>query len=299
MKLKLVAFLIFGLMLFAAFASKPAMATQSYTATYKKGDDIGVTVDGKPDEWKDVPQIDVTLESAVEGTSTTSAHLKAMFSDKDIAFLFIVDDDFDYEDVSKGGSHHGSGAVALLFVLEGGADAAFMGGASTDPNNRYRNDTSVGTVDIWHFELDWGENTKDTVGDMWADMPGNQREDKGTEPSQISGAWSFVPKSGTTKSNGTEGTWYFEMMRPLTTNDNEDVQFEKGQKYFMNMAYWDADFDGEHSGWADEDHRVLDETEDVIELSLSTGGGSAPGFEAFILLAAIVPVTIVYLKKRN
>lgn len=49
-----------------------------------------------------------------------------------------------------------------------------------------------------------------------------------------------------------EGTWYWEISRPLTTNDPQDAQFTPGGTAKLALAYWDPDETPD--GWTDSGH---------------------------------------------
>jgi hypothetical protein len=62
-----------------------------------------------------------------------------------------------------------------------------------------------------------------------------------------------------------DGTWYFEMARPLQTGDAQDAQFVVGSTALLSLAYWDADFSFE--GWDDASH-VQSSNQGWIEVTL-------------------------------
>jgi hypothetical protein len=64
---------------------------------------------------------------------------------------------------------------------------------------------------------------------------------------------------------GADGTWYFEMSRPLQTGDAQDAQFEVGATALLALAYWDADNSVE--GWDDAEH-VQTSNQGFIEVTL-------------------------------
>jgi hypothetical protein len=62
-----------------------------------------------------------------------------------------------------------------------------------------------------------------------------------------------------------DGTWYFEMSRPLQTGDAQDAQFTVGGTGLLAMAYWDPDYGFE--GWEAESH-VVSATDGWIQVTL-------------------------------
>ena len=73
-----------------------------------------------------------------------------------------------------------------------------------------------------------------------------------------------------------DGTYTFEMRRPLVTDDAQDAAFAAGEEALMALAYWDADNSPE--GWDDAEH-VQSSNQDWIVVTLAsggTGGGTTP-----------------------
>ncbi|MHA2105692.1 MAG: ethylbenzene dehydrogenase-related protein [Candidatus Hodarchaeales archaeon] len=295
---------LIGLMAILLMITSPSLgAVTEYDATYKSGD-LGIAIDGEAGDWADVDKATVTLKPAVTGTGSYSASVQSVWNDTHIAFLISVVDDLDFEDIHPphNGSHRKSAALGVLFVIDGGADAVRMGGTGD-----HANETSAGLVDIWHWELDHDMGTVEGgFNDDDATAGGNDpagnlddeyathsedRHDDDTE-NNLMGAWGH-----TGSTNGTAGTWYFEIVRPLTNSDTKDVQFVSEESYFMNLAYWDADEIGDHAGWTDDGHYVLESGDDAIKLTLAKPAAT-PGFEIIYAIGGFLALGILVRRKR-
>ena len=106
-------------------------------------------------------------------------------------------------------------------------------------------ETSLGVVDIWHWELDCGPGEMTGGGDRgsgddpecnfddeYAPNPEDREDDGGgdtpnnpTGENSLSGVWKHTAAAA-----GGDGTWIFEMSRPLQTGDTQDAQFASGEK---------------------------------------------------------------------
>jgi hypothetical protein len=132
-------------------------------------------------------------------------------------------------------------------------------------------EVSLGMVDIWHWELDCaagalsggggiagGDDPDCNLDDEYATDP-ETREDDGkadegevlndTAENSLAGVWEHTASA---EGAGAEGTWIFEMSRPLQTGDSEDAQFASGGTALIALAYFDADETLE--GWTDTGH---------------------------------------------
>jgi hypothetical protein len=126
-------------------------------------------------------------------------------------------------------------------------------------------EASLGVVDIWHWELDCGPGEMTGGGDTgddpecnfddeYAPNPGDREDDGGgdtpnnpTGENSLSGVWKHTATAA-----GGDGTWIFEMSRPLQTGDTQDAQFASGEKALLALAYFDPSETPE--GWTDAGH---------------------------------------------
>ena len=221
--------------------------------------DAEIVVDGDAADWADVDGLSMTLHAiSDEDFESKEALVKVAHDGDNIYLLLEVEDDYDWDPDDP----HFSASSAVQWAVEEGAGEA-MG--STDADR----ETSLGLVDIWHWELECaaGEDSGGAVADAGADNdPGNdsgcnfddeyatQTEERhdddgdGAENSLL-GVWQH-----TSTTTDEAGTWTFEIMRPLHTHDAQDTDFEVGSSALMALAYWDAD--GGPDGWEDEFHVV-------------------------------------------
>lgn len=218
-----------------------------------------IVTDGDASDWADIDGMDMTLfPISDESFETKEAVLKVAHDDEFVYVLFQVDDDYNWDAEDP----HLSGSSAVQWAIDPGAGEA-MG--STDEDR----ETSLGLVDIWHWELECaaGEQSGGAVsGPGDGKDPGNDagcnfddeyatktesREDDNGEGAENSllGVWTH-----TSDTADEDGTWTFEMQRPLATADEHDIQLEAGSSALLALAYWDADTGPE--GWEDEFHVV-------------------------------------------
>lgn len=225
-----------------------------------------ITVDGDNSDWASITGVDVTL-SQPDYTGTDfdepnevadmSATVKMAMDSSNIYVLYEVDDDYDYDP----NDHNFSAALAVMFLIDAAA-GPHMG--ADDPDY----ETGLGMVDIWHWELDCdysvtsgggdtgsGDDPDCNLDDEFATDPETREDDGGGDTANaaaensISGIWEH---SGRASGVGTDGTWTFELSRPLQTGDPEDAQFAAGGTSQMALAYFDADESLE--GWTDTGH---------------------------------------------
>jgi hypothetical protein len=216
-----------------------------------------ITVDGDDSDWADIDGLAMTL-SAIgdEDFPSQESVLKVAHDDTNVYVLMQVDDDFDLDLADP----HLSASSAIQWAVESGAGEA-MG--STDDDR----ETSLGLVDIWHWELECaaGEVSGGATSDAGeGNDPGNdaacnfddeyarateEREDDNGDGAEnsLAGSWSH-----TSSVVGEAGTWTFEISRPLNTGDAQDAQFEAGSSARVAIAYWDADTGPD--GWEDKFH---------------------------------------------
>lgn len=219
-----------------------------------------MTVDGDPSDWAGVDGIAVMLEP-IEGKPEVphQATAKVAYDDEFVYVLMTVDDDYDW----NADDLHLTAAPSVMWAIDPAA-GAHMGVEEHDGEG-----PSLGMVDIWHWELqcDAGVEQGGRVSDAGeGNAPGNDdacnfddewstdpetREDDNGDGAENSLLGVFTHSAQTT---GADGTWYFEMSRPLDTGDAGDATFAAGSDMLMALAYWDADSTAE--GWDDDDHVI-------------------------------------------
>jgi len=156
--------------------------------------------------------------------------------------------------------HNLSAAVAVQFSIDDPA-APHMGAEEPDL------DTSLGMVDIWHWELDCapgaasgggtgtGDDPECNLDDEYATRPEVREDDGGGDlvnadaENSLSGVWEHSARAS---GAGADGTWIFEFSRPLQTGDPQDAQFASGGTAYVALAYWDPTEGPE--GWSDAGH---------------------------------------------
>ncbi len=259
-----------SLLLSACGGAEEETPTEEAPARTLEAPSASIMVDGDPSDWEGVKGLDVTLEAiAGKEVESKSATVKVAHDDEFIYLLLEVTDDFNWSPDDP----HLSGSAAVQWALEATA-GEHMG--ADEPDRA----TSLGTVDFWHWELECAAGTESggEVSDAGGEDPGNdaacnlddewgetpsEREDDNDEGAQNSllGVWSH-----TNATEDGEGTWIFEMRRPLTTGDAQDAQFAVGETAPMAVAYWDADNSPE--GWDGSEH-VQSANQGWIEVTLA------------------------------
>lgn len=219
-----------------------------------------ITVDGDPADWEGIEGLDFTLQAIqTETLDPKEAIIKVAFDHDFLYVLFTVVDDFDWE----GSDAHMSGSAAVMWAIEAAA-GPHMG---TDEEGEEEDYTSLGMVDIWHWELgcalgaeqggsvsgpgegsDPGDDGGCNFDDEWSTDPETREDDNGdgAENSLLGVFGHSNPVAGG------EGAWTFEIRRPLQTGDAQDAQFAVGETVKMALAYWDPDNSPE--GWDDAEH---------------------------------------------
>ncbi|NQW18375.1 MAG: hypothetical protein HQ478_12905 [Chloroflexi bacterium] len=223
-----------------------------------------ITVDGQISDWAGIEGGDVELQQIMRipgkdmgEIGPVSAHLKLATDGTNVYVLFEIEDDYDWTD----GDASISSKPAVMFRIDPPA-APHMGTTEEDQKK------SLGTVDIWHWELDCGPGipgggaAQDPAGisggndrecnldDEYAATPKDLEDDGSVQAeNSILGVWDHTGKTG---GIGSGGKWVFEFSRPLTTNDPHDAQFVSGAITAIALAYWDADETA--SGWTDLGH---------------------------------------------
>ena len=242
----------------ATAVSVPSGAGTNVAAVKMNATRASITVDGKTGDWASVPAQTVKLEQIKPAAGldfkplpAVNASVKVAVDSERLYVLLEVPDDFDYTPSDA----HLSSAVAVMFRIDPPAPP-HMGTKEEDQK------TSLGMVDIWHWELDCapgamsGQVSGGTSGndagcnfdDEYATTP-EDREDDAKENS-LAGVWEHTGRAG---GNGTAGTWIFEMSRRLSTGESQDAQFTLGGTVYMALAYWDAD-EEPGKGWSDAGH---------------------------------------------
>ncbi|MEE8370316.1 MAG: ethylbenzene dehydrogenase-related protein [Dehalococcoidia bacterium] len=238
------------------------------------------TIDGDNADWAGIAGLDLTLEQFVipagsewefDPVAPLDATLKVASDDTNIYVLLEVDDTFDFvlED------HRLSAALAVMFRIDAPA-GSHMGSGDDDL------EAGLGMVDIWHWELDCAAGALSGGGDPGSgndpdcnlddeystDPEEREDDDSATAENSLAGSWSH-----TAAAIGGEGTWIFEMSRPLNTGDANDAQFTAGGTAALALAYWDPK--ESLTGWSDAGHLV---TSDVgwINVTLAAGATATP-----------------------
>jgi len=231
-----------------------------------------ITVDGDDSDWDSIEgstiplkQINVDeldpvqvqdMEIDFGPLPPVDATLKVATDEENIYVLFEVPDAFDYNPDPL--QHNFSASIAVMFRIDEAAPA-HMGVEEKDL------EASLGVVDIWHWELDCGPGEMTGGGDTgddpecnfddeYAPNPGDREDDGGgdtpnnpTGENSLSGVWKHTATAA-----GGDGTWIFEMSRPLQTGDTQDAQFASGEKALLALAYFDPSETAD--GWTDAGH---------------------------------------------
>lgn len=215
-----------------------------------------ITIDGDQADWASIAGLDLTLEAIRgEDVEPRAATIKVAHDEETLYALFIVTDDFNWNPDDA----HLSGAAAVMWSIGEGA-GEHMGAEEPD------RETSLGMVDIWHWELDCaagaqsggsvsgpggedpGNDGKCNLDDEWATIPEEREDDNGAgAENSLLGVWNH-----TSPTEDSSGEWIFELSRPLATEDDQDAQLAVGETALLALAYWDPD-NGD-TGWGDDQH---------------------------------------------
>lgn len=207
--------------------------------------------------WASAARMDVRLAGQAvaaprwQNPSVELVTLRALYNDKDIAFLVEWDDPFkdathddakafNPNDIRKPGAYNSYVApdemvqrklklyrdsIALQFPVkppQGTTKPHFLRGNGSNP------------VQLWHWRADQDVPGKraviESIARGWQQVPKAQPDDK----QQISG-----------KAVWNQGRWRLVMTRPLITEDRNDVQFVKGRFIPLAVNAWDGS-NGEH-----------------------------------------------------
>jgi hypothetical protein len=230
-----------------------------------------ISVDGDDGDWASVDGVDMTLEAiSDEDFPSVEATLKVAHDGENVFVLMQVVDDYDWDPEDA----HLSASAAVQWAVDTGA-AEHMGAEDDD------RETSLGMVDIWHWELgcaagednggavsgpgadhDPGNDDACNFDDEWSTIPAEREDDNSdTGENSLLGVWTHSDPTA-----NAAGTWTFEMSRPLQTGDSQDAQFEAGTPARVALAYWDADTGPD--GWEDQFH-VQSANQGWIEINFS------------------------------
>ncbi len=232
-----------------------------------------ITVDGDSSDWSGIEGVTVPMEQIrlddldpvqvedmeieFEPLDPIDVVLKVATDADNIYLLMEVPDDYDFDPED----HNLSASIAIQFLIEDEA-AIHMGAEEEDL------EASLGIVDTWHWELDCGpgevsggqgiaggDDPDCNLDDEYAPNP-EDREDDGEgdianpdAENSLVGVWEHTASAA---GAGADGTWIFEMSRPLQTGDPQDTQFVSGGTVLLAIAYFDADETLE--GWTDAGH---------------------------------------------
>jgi hypothetical protein len=230
---------------------------------------VTITVDGDNSDWAGIEGATALLEQIEipEGLDwdepgpldPIEVTLRVATDTDSIYVLLEVPDDYDFnlED------HNLSPSPNVMFRIDEPA-APHMGAGDEDL------ETSLGIVDIWHWEIDCdagamsgggdpgsGDDPDCNLDDEFAATPEYREDDGGGDvanpdaENSLAGVWEHTAR---TEGAGADGTWIFEMSRPLQTGDSEDAQFTSGGTAHIALAYFDPDEGAE--GWTDTGHLV-------------------------------------------
>ena len=251
----------------AASTTAAATTTEAVTTTAPMDDVLrieastaAITVDGDASDWAGVTGLDLALEPIESETvAPKDATIKVAYDTEFLYVLFTVGDDFNW----NAEDDHLSASSAVMFAIEAAA-GPHMG---TDEEGEEESYTSLGMVDIWHWELecaigadqggatgagpgdgDLGNDSGCNFDDEWSTDPETREDDNGAgAENSLLGVFGH-----SNPVDDGEGTWIFEMRRRLQTGDAGDAQFAVGETGLMALAYWDADNSPE--GWDDPEH---------------------------------------------
>lgn len=243
---------------------------QVLRAKQVKGE-LPLTPDDKA--WEKAGTIDVLMSGQViakprwENPSVDLVTVKALYNDKEIAFLLEWTDRFkdtvhnseleykvpdtykgyvSWEDIPrKPGNFRDSIAIQFpVKVTEGAKKPHFFRG---DPGN---------SVNLWLWKSDLEEEGKPSVENLNAFGPFQPLKVQPRDNQVVNGKGIY-----------NNGVWKVVMKRPLLTKNNNDTQFEKGKFIPFSLNAWDGS-NGEHG----------------LLMSLSTWN--------YVVLTASVPLTV-------
>jgi hypothetical protein len=261
----------------AALVMSTAEAQAQRSLTAPNG--ASITLDGAMGDWSGISGIEVALQPIPadlnEGGSAATprtATLKIATTDTDIFVLVAVPDGYDYDP----DNHHRSPALGVEWLVEPGAGPG-MGTLEPDFTN------SGGLVDIWHWELDCGPGAISggsfptgndpacNLDDEYATAT-DEREDDDFENS-MTGSWDHTARA---QGIGADGTFVFEIRRPLQNGDAQDAQFMLGGSGAVAIAYWDGNEGREEDGgWSEAGH-IVSAVDGWIEVTFEAASQQPP-----------------------
>jgi hypothetical protein len=229
-----------------------------------------ITVDGDTSDWSDIEGATVNLEQ-IRLENLPPAVAAEMDFDPvepvDVTFKVASDDENLYVLVEVPGGfvynpddHNLSASIAVMFRIDSPA-APHMGAEEPDL------DDSLGMVDIWHWELDCaageasgggtgtGDDPECNLDDEYSTTPERREDDGGGDVANadaentLAGVWEHTARAS---GPGADGTWIFEMSRPLQSGDPQDAQFVSGGTAHVALAFFDPTEGA--AGWTDAGH---------------------------------------------
>ena len=301
--------IILGLLTIMIMIS-PVLAQDVVKIPYENrtfADDTAITLDGEFGDWADVDGVNITLKPAREtGTGSMEMKFRSIHDANKIYFLIVITDDYYFYNFDTGISHRNAAALALAFPIDDNANAQYMGGSDDETDDTLN--TTSGMVDIMHWELDTeagdvtggSKDNVDKLGDGVANLddeysttPWLRYDDNDAASNNLwKGSWSHTSDMST---NGSTGSWVFELSRDLVSSDKYDATFEEGVSIDIAVAYWSPNETPENV-WTDDGHYVNEN--DVIDMSLVSKAVSAPGFELYLAFLGIFAM-IPFLRRRK
>lgn len=230
-----------------------------------------ITVDGNDSDWSAIQGATVNLEQIRLDNLPPAVAADINFDPVDpvdVTFKVATDADYIYVLLEVPGGfnynpadHALSAAVAVMFSIDDPA-APHMGAEEPEL------DTSLGMVDIWHWELDCapgdvsggsdvagGDDPTCNLDDEYSTTPEAREDDGGGEvandaaENSLAGVWEHSARAS---GAGADGTWNFEFSRPLQTGDPQDAQFASGGTAHVALAFFDPTESA--VGWSDPGH---------------------------------------------
>jgi hypothetical protein len=228
-----------------------------------------MTVDGDASDWADIAPTTVTLEQIrladldpaeaeeIEfgAVAPVDVQLRVANDADNIYVLLEVPAPYDYNAEDP----HLSPSVAVQLKIDEPA-STHMGAEEADLV------ASLGMVDMWHWELDCGpgalsggqgvaggDDPACNFDDEYATAPERREDDGGGDVENAAAENALVGSWNHTGAEvGAEGTWIFEMSRPLQTGDPQDAQLAAGTPAALALAWFDPNESAE--GWSDPGH---------------------------------------------
>jgi hypothetical protein len=229
-----------------------------------------ITVDGDTSDWSDIEGATVNLEQIrlenlppevaaeidFDPVDPVDVTFKVAADAENLYVLLEVPGAFVYD----AANHNLSPSVAVMFRIDPPA-APHMGAEEPEL------DDSLGMVDIWHWELDraageasgggtgTGDDPECNLDDEYSTTPERREDDGGGDVANAAaentllGVWEHSARAS---GAGADGTWIFEMSRPLQTADPQDAQFASGGTAAAALAFFDPTEGAE--GWTDPGH---------------------------------------------